>query len=349
MSNFVEAAGAIVQRRTPQGTLEICVVHRPRYDDWSFPKGKLEAHESHAHAAVREVEEETGIAIRLSTRLTEISYPLHADGSEGSRDKSRKVRRRNKKYSKTKHVVYWLGEILDAAAASKRQDAFGARIERDKEADNVEWLSFEKALERLSYESDRALLKDLETTLLGTGSEAPTATVIITRHGKAESRKHWKGSEASRPLTPNGAGASFALSRELACFAPTRLITSPWHRCSQTLVPYAVSSHSDLHEANELTEDTVENDAEQTYEFLLDTLRTAARTPDAPIVVCTHRPVFEAIFPRLASLCASEDVAAQIPSESPYLQMANGLALSVVLDKDGPSITALQKVEPLVY
>ena len=102
---IVEAAGAVLYRRNTdfQGwlkfsddgrqtsaasrladfdTLEVCIVHRPKYDDWSWPKGKLELNETHRHAAVREVSEETGVPVALGPFLGEIEYPLAEEGKK---------------------------------------------------------------------------------------------------------------------------------------------------------------------------------------------------------------------------------------------------------------------------
>ncbi|MCI1984588.1 MAG: NUDIX hydrolase [Bifidobacteriaceae bacterium] len=350
MQETIEAAGAVVFRRhANSGDLEVCLVHRPKYDDWSFPKGKLEAHESLAHAAVREVGEETGVPIRLAQLLAEVTYPLHADGSEGNRDKSRKAgKRRSKKKDLIKHVVYWVGVPLDTTHAHMRQDALGARIEQDKEADTVEWMSSDAAAQRLTYDSDRAVLQKFSTLVSATQPEE-TATVIIVRHGKAESRKRWSGTEALRPLTPLGAGASFALSRELACFGIADLVTSPWTRCAQTLIPYAASCQLDMTEIDDLTEDTVAADPDATTAAIREIFRRALSAPSEPVAVCTHRPVFEKIFPQIAAMCATKKLASAIPTESPYLQTAYGLAFSVILTNDEPTITAIQRVENVVY
>lgn len=345
MSETIEAAGALVYRPASSG-LEVCLIHRAKYDDWSFPKGKLEPRESHAHAAVREVQEETGIPIRLSTFLTDVTYPLHADGSEGSRDKSRKAGRHSKKQKKTKHVEYWIARILDDTTVAMRQEAFGAFIHQDNEADNVEWVSVAHAAQLLTYATDKDVLSAFEA---GVEKEQTSATVIVVRHGKAESRKHWTGTEPTRPLTPAGAGASFALSRELACFGAGKLVTSPWTRCSQTLVPYAVSSHLDIETAEQLTEDYAQTDPQGSVQYFEQVLGNAAREHETPVVVCTHRPVLGELFPAIASLCADAQIAQALPSESPYLQTAYGLALSVSMNEDKPTITAIQRVEPIEY
>ncbi|WP_151774251.1 NUDIX hydrolase [Streptomyces abyssomicinicus] len=70
------AAGCVLYRRAPSGDLEVCLVHRPKYDDWSFPKGKLDPGETPEQAAVREVAEETGHHVRLGPRLPTVRYTV---------------------------------------------------------------------------------------------------------------------------------------------------------------------------------------------------------------------------------------------------------------------------------
>lgn len=84
---IVEAAGGILYRTregAPDGDIEVCVVHRPKYDDWSWPKGKLELNESHRHAAVREIGEETGCHVALGPFLGEVEYPLADEGRKSA-------------------------------------------------------------------------------------------------------------------------------------------------------------------------------------------------------------------------------------------------------------------------
>jgi 8-oxo-dGTP diphosphatase len=125
----VKASGGVVYRRGADG-LEFLVVHRPRYDDWSLPKGKLYAGESWEDAAVREVEEETGLRCALGDELTPMSY---RDG----KDRSKVVR-------------YWL---MDATGGD------GA-FEPDDEVDTLEWLAAEATPGRLSYERDGELVRE---------------------------------------------------------------------------------------------------------------------------------------------------------------------------------------------
>ena len=125
----VQAAGGAVWRRTDAGGLEVLVVHRPRYDDWSLPKGKLEAGESHAQAACREVEEETGLRCALGPELPATSY-------RDRRDRPKTVR-------------YWA------------MTAVSGRFAPSAEVDRASWLPVEQATGVLTYERDRPVLAAL--------------------------------------------------------------------------------------------------------------------------------------------------------------------------------------------
>lgn len=126
----VEAAGGVIVRPGPAGQPEVAIVHRPRYDDWSLPKGKLESGESFEQAAEREVEEETGYRCRLERELGANSYRDH------------KGRR--------KRVRWWLMSVVEGG------------FEANEEVDELRWLVPAEAIELLDYEHDRALLEGLE-------------------------------------------------------------------------------------------------------------------------------------------------------------------------------------------
>jgi 8-oxo-dGTP diphosphatase len=125
----VRAAGGLVRRRHEDGTDEILIVHRPRYDDWSFPKGKLEPGESDEEAAIREVEEETGLQCRLDREVATTRY--------------RDARGRQKT------VRYWL------------MTPIGGRLEAANEVDEVRFVTLAEARELLTYERDSGLLTAL--------------------------------------------------------------------------------------------------------------------------------------------------------------------------------------------
>jgi 8-oxo-dGTP pyrophosphatase MutT (NUDIX family) len=123
----VRAAGGVVRRHGPGGP-EVAVVHRPRYDDWSFPKGKLDPGESWEDAALREVREEIGVSCRLGGELTAASYSV---------PKGRKV------------VRYWLMEPESGDFAP------------NDEVDEVRWLPPVEAERLLSYDHDRVLAREV--------------------------------------------------------------------------------------------------------------------------------------------------------------------------------------------
>jgi 8-oxo-dGTP diphosphatase len=124
----VKASGGVVWRRRAGG-IEVALVHRPRYDDWSFPKGKLDRGESWEDAALREVEEEVGLRCRLGHELPPTSY------------------RDNK--GRAKVVRYWMMEPLDGEFAPSH------------EVDEVRWLAPAEADRLLSYGHDRELLREV--------------------------------------------------------------------------------------------------------------------------------------------------------------------------------------------
>lgn len=126
----VRAAGGVVVRRREGGPADVAVVHRPRYDDWTLPKGKLMAGESHEEAALREVEEETGLVCRLGRPAGRLSY----------RDRR----------GREKVVRYWV--MLPV----------GGEFARNDEVDELRWLSFAEAIKALTYPRDRKLLEGLD-------------------------------------------------------------------------------------------------------------------------------------------------------------------------------------------
>jgi 8-oxo-dGTP pyrophosphatase MutT (NUDIX family) len=128
---FVRAAGGAVLRSGAGGDPEVLLVHRPRYDDWSLPKGKCDPGESYEDCARREVEEETGITADLGDQLPDVRY----------RDQK----------GRPKVVRYWVMRPASEPGPFKPND----------EVDEVVWLPLAEAEERLSYGHDRGLLATL--------------------------------------------------------------------------------------------------------------------------------------------------------------------------------------------
>jgi 8-oxo-dGTP pyrophosphatase MutT (NUDIX family)/phosphohistidine phosphatase SixA len=195
----VLAAGAVLWRRGIDGP-ELGLVHRPRYDDWSFPKGKLDGDETMPFAAVREVAEETGQRVRLGPVLGDVHYPV----PEGH-----------------KLVRYWAAE------------ACGGEFVPGDETDELRWVDVQHAADMLSYRHDLEVLQRFAA--VGT----PTSVVLLVRHAKAGSRNQWDGDDKLRPLSGTGREQARRLAALLALFGPERISSAPLVRCRDTMAPLA--------------------------------------------------------------------------------------------------------------
>ena len=213
----MRAAGAVVTRKHGQ----VLLVHRPKYDDWSFPKGKLDRGEHVVTAAVREVAEETGLDIRLGPALSSQRY-LQSNG-------------------RWKTVEYWTGRVLgsDDVSGYKPND----------EIDAVEWVEWSAAMSRLTYPYDRETLTEARPL------RRKTRALVVLRHGKARSREAWKKDDRRRPLLQVGLTQAQHLVPLLAAFDVTSAHTSSSTRCVQTVTPYVDATGWPVKLYDELSEE----------------------------------------------------------------------------------------------
>jgi 8-oxo-dGTP diphosphatase len=241
----VLAAGAVVIHRDA-----VLLVHRPRYDDWSFPKGKLDRGELAPVAAVREVGEETGVRVRLGAPLSSQRYP------NGSRMKT---------------VFYWHGRVVGDPGVED--------YVVNEEIDEVAWVPLSKARKRLSHTFDHDTLEEALST------EWRTRSLIIIRHSHARTRKSWRKDDRLRPLLAEGHRQAARLVPLLHAYAPTRLVSSSSVRCVQTLTPYAESCGWPLQRTDALSEEdaTVESVVEVVDE-LLDGKESAVLCTHRPVL-----------------------------------------------------------------
>jgi 8-oxo-dGTP pyrophosphatase MutT (NUDIX family) len=251
----VLAAGAVVFRPGKR----VLLVHRPRYDDWSFPKGKLDPGERVAAAAVREVAEETGLHVRLGPPLSPQRYPV-AGG-------------------RTKHVSYWVGRAVGSDDVSAYRP--------NAEIDAVEWVAYDEAMDRLTYERDRATLKEARPR------RRRTHALVVLRHGQARSRSGWRGrDDRLRPLVQAGRAHAEQLVPLLAAYDVTRIVTSSSTRCVETVTPYADTTGRRMEQQDGLSEE------DATAASVLATV-DALVAGDEGAVLCTHRPVLPSVFDAL--------------------------------------------------
>lgn len=198
----IVAAGGVVVRAGQDGTTEVLVVHRPKYDDWSLPKGKEEPGEDPSESALREVREETGHRARIVDRLPDIRYTV------GGRPK----------------LVRWF--LMRASGTGT--------FTPNEEVDEVRWVTVEAARDLVDYPNDRDLLADPRLP-----GAARSGTVHLWRHAAAGSRDTWDGDDELRPLTGEGRLQSQAVAARLADAGVDRILTSRYVRCVQTVEPLA--------------------------------------------------------------------------------------------------------------
>ena len=252
---LVRAAGGLIVRGGRQAK-DVVLVHRPAYGDWSFPKGKLEPGEDERAAAAREVEEETGLVCLFGADLGAITY-VDARG-------------------RPKVVRYW--EMTPPEGAEPRAS---------HEIDDARWVSLDEAGDLLTYAHDRSLLRRRDGGLPPPG--AVTMPVYLIRHGNAFVRKGWPLNEPDelRPMSKTGRKQARRLAEHLADVPFTRLVSSPFLRCIQTLEPFADARGVDITIARELSEAEPFPGAEAWV------LATAA---DGPAALCTHGDVVRGLI-----------------------------------------------------
>lgn len=376
-TRYVEAAGGIIYRKRntidssntsdlkktsnqanmiSDDDFELCLVYRPKYDDWSWPKGKNEDNESHRHTAVREVGEETGYAVTLGPHIAQIEYPLENEGKKSiSKSGAKNSSQNNNKTEVVKRIHYWMMREIDENAAMKRLPAFGPiKPAKPTEIGNVIWLTPSKARKKLTHDSDRRVL-DAFLEKLHAG-QTEYKTLILVRHGKAESRKSWQGSEATRPITPLGSASSYALGRELACYAPNRIVSSPWKRCVETVATFAHDSSLSIEQIAELTEDHHENKPRSTLSVLISEIQNLdcnAQNTEANInnstVMCLHRPIIGTFFDYLRGITKPRAHKRILSQKSPYMPTGSAIVLHISNTSKGARIIDIEKVLPIVY
>jgi len=245
---FVLAAGGAVWRTRSDGLLETVVVHRPKYDDWSLAKGKLEPDERPLSAAVREVGEETGLAVVVGRRSIRTQYAVE----EGE-----------------KHVDYWL------------MQAVGGEFAPNAEVDELRWLPLPEAAELVSHEHDRAVLADL-----GRDDVPPAPTLLLVRHGSAGNKHDWDGPDELRPLDAKGRRQAARLAEVLPLFAPTAVLSAERIRCRETVQPLADRLGVDVLPCRELGEEEFSADPQAGLAVIEQLL--APRNRPGVTVVCSQ-------------------------------------------------------------
>lgn len=266
------AAGAVIWRQRPgePAEPEILLIHRPKYDDWSFPKGKLDPGEHLLNAAVREVKEETGLSVTLGRTLPPQRYQVGRGRREERADGER-----------TKTVYYWQAHVVATEQAGSFPGPEAA--EPDDEVDDLAWVPLSQATRVLTHPGDQNLLTFFRPTR--------TTPLVILRHAAATPRAQWSESDDHRPLTTLGTDQASRLIPALAAYGITDVVSSPSTRCQSTVRGYAETIGAKPRLESELNEGVP---PEHTHQILRTLLSKPAAT-----VVCTHRPTLPSVFEAL--------------------------------------------------
>ena len=295
MTTPIPAAGTVPWRRR-RGQLEVALVHRPKYDDWSWAKGKLDPGEEWAVAAVRETLEETSLSVGLGRPLPGAEYTVLDSAGQPA----------------TKEVRYWAAEATSPAGPLAN------------EVDEVRWLDVVAASDRLDYARDRDQLRALvRAANAGTLTTWPLALV---RHAHAVGRGSWVDDDQLRPLDATGQERAAAIAPLLAAYGVRRLVSSPSVRCADTLRPFAASVGAAMRTKDGLSEEGYAAGPARAAHHLARLVERGT-----PAALCSHGPVFPDLLAALVERVDSTEPDARVVADGLRLAAQEKLAKGEVL------------------
>jgi len=239
MKQVILAAGAILWRKNKDKFTEVALIHRPKYDDWSFPKGKAEVGESLIACAFREVFEETGIESEFGAFLGQVEYPT-VDG--------------------LKQVSYWSAKALSNKALTP-----------NSEVDEIKWVALTKVREFLTLETDKKILDKFMKI------KFDTKPFILLRHAKAITRDEWQGDDDDRPLDALGQNQAKRLLSMYQVFNLQQIHTSDAVRCYDTVDPIAKGLGIKLEVTGKLSESSYKKDKEKAIDYAKELIKDDQR------------------------------------------------------------------------
>ncbi|QAY74922.1 NUDIX hydrolase [Agromyces protaetiae] len=251
--------------------MHVLVVHRTAYGDVTIPKGKVDPGESLPETAVREIQEETGLAIALGVPLGESRYAMPS--------------------GREKVVHYWAAEVSEQAVQR-------STFRPNAEIAALEWVTIKRARSYLSYEPDVRIL-DAFATLCEQGVTS-TFPLLVVRHGKAVDRSDWKGEDAARPLAARGVRQAAALASVLAAWSPQKIVSSPAVRCVTTVTPLAAAHGISVKRDDGISQDAWEAGKGDVRRVVGKRVRVGK-----PAVICSHGPVLPEIMREISLATAT--------------------------------------------
>lgn len=265
MTTAIYAAGAVCWRLV-DGKVHVLVIHRTVYGDVTIPKGKVDPGESLPQTAVREIAEETGLAVALGVPLGVSRYPLPS--------------------GREKIVHYWAAEVSDRAVQR-------STFKPNAEVAALEWVTIKRARGYLSYEPDVEILDGFAKLL--DQDVTSTFALALVRHGKAVGRASWHGDDATRPLTERGVEQAAGLVATLGAWAPKRIVSSPAVRCVTTVTPFAAAAGLEIKRDPGISQDAWEAGHDEVRRVVGKRVRAGKSA-----IICSHGPVLPEIIREVA-------------------------------------------------
>jgi 8-oxo-dGTP diphosphatase len=236
MSATILAAGAVLWRKGEKKKIEVLIIHRPKYDDWTFPKGKAEIGEPLIACAYREVLEETNIETAFGPYLGEVEY-LTNDGK--------------------KKVSFWSAKVI-------KEKEFNSNAE----VDQLKWVEVTKVKELLTLDTDRKILEQFLRI------EPDTKPLVLLRHAKAVTRDEWQGEDDDRPLDSYGQNQAKRLLAMYQVFNLEQIHSSDAVRCYDTVVAIAKGLSIKLEVTGKLSESTFKKDKEKAFDYAKELIKS---------------------------------------------------------------------------
>ena len=235
MSEAISAAGAVVWRKHKDNFTEVVIIHRPKYDDWSFPKGKIEVGESLIACAHREVLEETNLQTEFGPHLGQVEY-FTPDG--------------------LKKVTYWSAKVI----AEKP-------FRTNTEVDQLKWIPITKVIEDLTNETDKEIFDKFVKVKFN------SKPFILLRHAKAITREEWQGEDDDRPLSSSGQNQAMRLLSTYQVFNIDQIHSSDAVRCYDTVKSMAKGLDIKLEVSSKLSESTYKKDKEKAFDYVRELIK----------------------------------------------------------------------------
>ncbi|TFB48865.1 NUDIX hydrolase [Cryobacterium tagatosivorans] len=307
----VYAAGAVCWRLV-EGKPHVLLIHRTVHGDVTIPKGKVDPGESLPRTAVREIEEETGLAVALGVPLGVSHYDMPT--------------------GREKIVHYWAAEVTPEAIQRSTFVPNG-------EVAAIEWVTIKRARTYLSYAADVEILESF-ARLIDNGITS-TFALIALRHAKAVPPRGWDGTDSSRPLTERGVQQAAGIVETISAWRPRRIVTSTATRCVTTVAPLAAATGIDIKRTDRISQEAFEEGTGDVRAAIGKRVR-ARKTA----VLCSHGPVLPEILREIA-LATGTTIGAYI-SDAADLEPGGFSVVHLSTDNPSSGIIAIETHSPRV-